>query len=62
MKKTKLLFPILILVLLMPFAIKAAENDCEKVNSNSEKTIEIKIQQEITNKEKLSSIVEFVSS
>ena len=54
MKKTKLLFPILILVLLMPFAIKAAENDCEKVNSNSEKTIEIKIQQEITNKEKLS--------
>lgn len=38
----------------MPFVVKAEENSCEKVNTASEKTVEIMIKQEIGNKEELS--------
>ena len=51
--KKRLLLSIILFVIFMPFVVKADENSCEKVNSNNEKTVEIKVKQEIRNKEEL---------
>lgn len=49
MKKLKLLF-ITLFILIMPFMVDAEEKNCEKVNTNNEKTVEIKVKLNFLNK------------
>ena len=53
MRRQKLFLHVLLFIMLIPVMVNA-EEVCERVNTNNEKTIEVTIKQEIINKEKIS--------
>lgn len=50
----KIIIPILLLIMFIPFVVNAEGESCEAVSTNNEKTIQKKVKQEIINKDKLS--------